>query len=250
MSNTATVQDVVTRSSVEIALRAAASPSKSRPSFFVRRIGWIALVVASGLAIAPISRSAMVNLETWTLLSNDDVTLRIQLANADRVSGSADYFEALAELSVQPETMDLEAGRIAAQAAVQADPSRAHAWALLAYLESESAGRVTPTALDALSHSMKACPLCDQDLIRWRFNFVLANWNAVPDDIRREAFNQADILRWTGQNSEFLAEMRIKAAGAGIPFDDYRLAVDTPVRIWDVAPAAETEVVNLLRPKT
>lgn len=250
MSNTATVQDVVTRSSVESALRAAALPSKSRPSAFARRMGWIALLAASAMAIAPISQSAMVNLETWTLLYTDDVALRIQLANAGRASGSAEYFEALAELSVQPATQDLDAGRIAAQASVQADPSRAHAWALLAYLESQTAGKVTPAALEALTRSMKACPLCDQDLIRWRFNYVLANWNAVPDEIRREAFNQADILRWTGQNSEFLAEMRMKAAGAGIPFDDYRIAVDTPVRIWDVAPASEAAATALLRPKT
>ena len=56
---------------------------------------------------------------------------------------------------------------------------------------------------------MDACPLCSDELISWRLNFVLANWGAIPEALRRKAFEHADLLRWVGPNTEFLAEMRI-----------------------------------------
>jgi hypothetical protein len=56
----------------------------------------------------------------------------------------------------------------------------------------------------------------------------------MPEPMRRRAFEHADLLRWIGPNAEFLAEMRVKAKQNGIPFDDYRAAVETPVRTWDI----------------
>lgn len=150
-----------------------------------------------------------------------------------------DILEATAEQSLRVSPADEGAAYLAAKKAVELDPSRAHAWAVLAHVEARQAGAINQQALDALTKSMAACPLCDQALIRWRFNFVLANWNAIPDDLRRKAFEQADILRWIGQNAEFLAEMRYKAQLAGIPYDAYRAAVDTPAPSWDIAPAAQ-----------
>src|SRR5262249_19200884 len=116
------------------------------------------------------------------------------------------------------------------------DPSRAHAWARLAFLEYQGAQAATPKAVEAIDKSMAACPLCDGELVRWRFNFVLANWSSFPDPIRRKAFEQADMLRWAGStaDADFLAEMRAKALAAGIPYDAYRSAVNTPVRTLDI----------------
>jgi hypothetical protein len=250
MSNTATISDVVTRNSVQSALKAAPKPDRAHPAFSVRTALWIALMAVSAITIVPIAWTAAVNLETWTLLQADDASVKSKLTNTGKDLASADYLETLAELGVQPATQDLEAARLAAKTAVEVDPSRAHAWSLLAYLDSVKDGKITPAALDALTRSMNACPLCDQDLIRWRFNFVLANWNAVPDELRRRAFEQADILRWIGQNREFLAEMRLKAMGAGIPFDEYRSAVETPFRTLDIGPAPQAAATDLLRPKT
>jgi hypothetical protein len=250
MSDTATVPDVVTRGSAESALKAAVRPERSNTVLAGRAALWTVLMIVSAITLIPIVRFAAVNLETWTLLQADNASIQRQLIRVGKVSAPPDYLEALAELGVQPATQDIEAAYIAARDAVKADPSRAHAWGLLAYLETQRAGKVTPASLEALTRSMNACPLCDQDLIRWRFNFVLANWNAIPDETRRRAFEQADILRWIGQNREFLAEMRMKAAGAGIPFDDYRSAVATPVRNWDIAPVPEASAAAQLRPKT
>ena len=155
---------------------------------------------------------------------------------APRLLNAAAWLETLAELALQVEPQDTDHALMAAVRATRRDPSRAGAWALQAYLETRKAKQVNAAALDALSKSMAACPLCSQELIRWRFNFVLANWAAIPDGIRRQAFEHADILRWMGDNAQFLAEMRIKAQQAGIPYDEYRSAVDTPVRTWDLAP--------------
>jgi len=150
-----------------------------------------------------------------------------------------DVLEATAEQSLRVSPADEGAAWLASKKAVEADPSRASAWAILAYVETRQAGAVNQPALDALASSMAACPLCDQALIRWRFNFVLAHWKDIPEELRRKAFEQADILRWMGQNAEFLAEMRYKAQLVGIPYDAYRAAVDTPARSWDIIPPAQ-----------
>jgi hypothetical protein len=208
-----------------------------------RAMIWTALLVIGVVTLLPIARFAALDLETWALLQADDAAVKRQLANLDPASAPADYLEALAELGVRPATENFDAAYLADVQVTKLDPARAHAWAQLAWLESRKNGKITAAALDALTRSMTACPLCSQDLIRWRLNFVLANWGAIPDDLRRQAFEQADILRWIGQNREFLAEMRVKAEGAGIPFDDYRSSVKTPVRTWDLAPAPEAQVV-------
>lgn len=150
-----------------------------------------------------------------------------------------DFLEATAEQSLRASPPDESAAYVAAKRAVELDPSRASAWAILSYVEYRQARGIGPSVLDALAKSMAACPLCDQALIRWRFNFVLSHWDDMPEDLRRKAFEHADILRWMGQNAEFLAEMRYKAQLRDIPFDTYRAAVDTPARSWDLPPAAQ-----------
>jgi hypothetical protein len=116
----------------------------------------------------------------------------------------------------------------AMQRAVAIDPSRAFAWANIAWLETIVDGRVTPEAQKALETSMTACTLCDPDLISWRFSFVLKHWAEIPEATRHLAFEQADMLRWKGDHAEFLAGMRIKAEAAD--------AVKTPVRNWELGP--------------
>ena len=95
---------------------------------------------------------------------------------------------------------------------------------------------------------MDACPLCNDEIIGWRFNFVLTNWASIPEALRGKAFEQADVLRWIGPNAEFLADMRVKALQNGIPFDAYRAAVNTPARTWDIGPAVQANTVKTTRP--
>jgi hypothetical protein len=239
MTEMAGVSNVVTRGSANGAQRAAARQERSNTVLAGRAMMWTALLIIGVVTLIPIVRFAALELETWALLQADNAAVQRQLDSINPGFAPTDYLETLAELGVQGETENLEAAYLAAAQATKADPSRAHVWAQLAWLETHKSGKVTAAALDALVRSMNACPLCSQDLVRWRFNFVLANWGSVPDDLRRRAFEQADILRWIGQNREFLAEMRVKAVGAGIPFDDYRSAVATPVRTWDLTPAPE-----------
>ncbi len=198
---------------------------------------WSSLIAAGILALAPISQFALHEIDTAMLVRADDAAVADALAQDWPHSASAAKLETLSELSLQLPTPDTGSAYAAAQRATQIDPSRAFAWANLAWLESKRAsGRVNQATLDALTKSMDACPLCSEDLIRWRFNFVLANWQYVPEAMRRRAFEQADLLRWIGPNAEFLADMRARARQAGIPFDAYRASVNTPVRTWDIGP--------------
>jgi hypothetical protein len=175
------------------------------------------------------TRYARQQAQTWALLQNSNIVL----AEDDTIVPSPDYFEVLSELATDPGS-----ALTAARRTVEADPSRAFVWTRIAWLEAERAGRPSGASLDALVKSMDACPLCSTDLIRWRFNFVLANWSAMPETIRSRAFEHAEFLSWSGENAEFLAEMRVKSGLAGIPFDAYRAAVETPVNSWIVIPEA------------
>lgn len=212
-----------------------AEVSRARSSWLRQRALWVA-TLALGVAAAGLS---------LYLFWRETASLAQAAAEPTRIaeewvrSDWPDILEAAAEQSLRVSPADEGAAYLAAKKAVELDPSRAFAWAILAYVEARQAGAVDQQALEALEKSMAACPLCDQALIRWRFNFVLANWNTIPDELRRKAFEQADILRWIGPNAEFLAEMRYKAKLAGIPYDAYRAAVDTPAPSWDIAPPAQ-----------
>lgn len=216
----------------------AAGPGVLFPTFLtIRAVLWTAVMLLAVASLVPISGFVLRELKTWSLIQADEQTIRIELNSAWPKTASAGWLEALAEFGLQVEPAEAGLAHAAAMRATAADPSRAGAWALLAHLESQRAKQVNGAALDALAKSMDACPLCSEELIRWRLNFVLANWNAVPDKLRRRAFEHADLLRWMGANGEFLAEMRVKAQRAGIPFEEYRSAVNTPARTWDLAPA-------------
>jgi hypothetical protein len=204
---------------------------------------WASLVVGGILALAPIAQFSLKEIDERMLKHADESGIAAALAQDWPHSASADKLETLSELSLELSTPDMGSAYAAAQRVTELDPSRAFAWANLAWLEAKRAsGVVNQASLNALARSMDACPLCSEELIRWRFNFVLANWPAIPDAVRRRAFEQADLLRWAGPNAEFLADMRAKAQRAGIPFDAYRAAVNTPARTWDIGPAAQPQL--------
>lgn len=200
---------------------------------------WFGLLALGAAAIVPTLGFASQNVATWSLVNASPKDARAALLADWSGSNSPDYLEALAELSLQQPVVDEAFAFLAARRATQLDPSRAFAWAMLAYLETrQTGGKINAVAIDALTKSMNACPLCDQELIRWRFNYVLTNWADMPEVLRNRAFEQADLLRWIGPNEEFLAEMRYKAGLNSIPFDAYRARVKTPARTWDIAPSA------------
>lgn len=236
MSKSTVIPDVTARGA-----SGAAAPKVLPKSLLAgRAILWAAVLLIGAATLMPIAAFASRELKTWSLVQADDHTVRTELHSAWPRRASAGWLETLAELGLQLEPQEAERAMQAAVRATRRDPSRAGSWALQAYLETKKGKQVNAAALEALEKSMAACPLCNEDLIRWRFNFVLANWAATPDELRRKAFEQADILRWMGDNGEFLAEMRIKAKQAGIPYDEYRSAVNTPVRTWDLAPVEAT----------
>lgn len=198
---------------------------------------WVALIVIGLVTLAPVVRFAAIQIRDSSLAEADEATIAAKLAEDWPARRSADYLETLSELALQLPSPDVEKALLAARRTVENDPSRAYVWATIAYLEAAKAKAANPASIEALGKSMDACPLCSAELVRWRFNFVLSNWAAIPEPMRRRAFEHADMLRWTDGNGEFLGEMQIKAQRAGLPFDAYRSAVNTPVRGWDIEPA-------------
>ncbi len=235
MADSTTFNQPAAAKAVSVRSRKAGREKKSRARQAGNFTLWAALLVGGILALAPIAQFSLHEVETAALTHADDATIVSALEQDWPHSTSADRLETLSELSLQLPTPDTGSAYAAAQRATQIDPSRAFAWASLAWLETKrGSGTVNPAAINALTKSMDACPLCDEGLIRWRFNFVLANWQAMPEAVRHRVFEQADLLRWNGPNAEFLADMRAKAWSAGVPFDSYRAAVNTPVHAWDI----------------
>lgn len=200
---------------------------------------WAALLFLGVAAIPPMISLVRDEARTLSLLAASDAEILETLATDWSAGAPPALLEALSERSLLLPKPDFGSAEAAARKAVEADSTRAHVWARLAWLETQKiGGRVNDAVLEALTQSMDACPLCSQELIAWRFNLVLANWTSIPDPLRRRAFEHADLLRWIGPNAEFLAEMRVKAKQNGIPFDEYRRAVETPVRTWDISAEA------------
>ncbi len=199
---------------------------------------WILLLVIGGGALVPVIFAAGRELSVYSLSTADNVSITQRLEQDVPASASAAYLEGLSELHLAAGEGNAERALLAARRAVEKDPGRPYAWATIAFLESRD-GKATPAAFEALEKSMDACPVCSAELIRWRLNFVLTNWSTAPEALRRKAFEHADLLRWSGDSGEFLAEMRIKAIQADVPFDEYRAAVNTPVRSWDIGPAPD-----------
>jgi hypothetical protein len=250
MADNLIASDVVTRTGGDASAKAALRHRRSPASKGGQAAMWTALIVASALTLIPIGRYAGQEIETWRLRESNEAGVRDAIAGDWMHSASADYVETISELSLNLPKADAETAYAAAQRATQLDASRSHAWATLAWLQYSKAKKVTPAVLDALTKSMDACPMCDQGLIRWRFNFVLANWSAMPEPLRTRAFEQADLLRWIGNNHLFLADMGIKAGQAGIAFDKYRMAVKTPVRTLDLGLAPEAPAASASVPQT
>lgn len=247
MADTTSFADIVVQSSV----KAAPKPVrvKSRAKRAVGVFVWIGLLTLGIAVIAPISHFTLLEAQTVALQHADDIAAGQALELDWSQSTSPDYVETVSELAMQMPVVDPGSAYVAANRAVELDPSRAFAWAQLAQLEARRAsGKVNKASLEALSKSMEACPLCSDELIGWRLNFVLANWAEIPEGLRRKAFEQADLLRWVGPNAEFLAEMRIKASQNGIPFDAYRAAVKTPARTWDIGPESQANIVKATEP--
>jgi len=212
---------------------------------------WLGGMGLFTLVLAPIGDAIARELSLQAMVVADEAAMKVYRPVMPGLTPATDSFEAISEIALSGH--DIELALSAARQAVAADPDRAFVWARLAYLETEKAGRVVPAALDALGRSLDACPLCDEELIRWRFKYVLANWREIPEDLRKRTFESADILRWTGRNADFLAEMRIKSMADGVPFDAYRAAVASPVHTWEMdyieAPAF-TPAPSGLRPTT
>ena len=113
--------------------------------------------------------------------------------------------------------------------AIKKDELQPLAYVIMSYLHAKDAGALTPEAIAALQRSVEICRLCDnQELLRWRLEFVLRNWEAIPEDLRQAAIEGADVLRWRYEDEEFLAEQDAFALRNSVPFIEYIEALESP----------------------
>jgi len=116
------------------------------------------------------------------------------------------------------------------ESALSESPSDYQSWSLLAFLRKQDSGNFSADVERDLRKSFEACPYCNKSILRWRLTFVLDNWDAASEDIRISAFSGADFLRWWHLDYDYLKTIRAEANSRGIPFDQYRRKIDTPMR--------------------
>jgi hypothetical protein len=142
---------------------------------------------------------------------------------------AAGYYDVRMRVGMRMAPSRLNGAAQSAEKVVARDPGNAFAWAVLAIAETKAEGGLTAKAEKNLRTSLKLCPMCDHDLTRLRFRFVLENWTLMPEDLRRAAFNEAETLRWSGRDAEFLAGMKLWARDHGVPYERYDALVKSPV---------------------
>src|SRR6185295_2169359 len=135
MTDISTTPDIVTRTGADAVKNGALKRQRSPAAKVGGAAIWTALMIAGALTLIPISRYAEQEIQTWTLLHANQAGIRDAIAGDWAQSASADYVEAVSELSLDLPKADTGTAFAAAQRATTLDASRAHAWATLAWLE-------------------------------------------------------------------------------------------------------------------
>lgn len=185
---------------------------------FMKLAGVLVLAV-SALSMCSFTGDA---LRTYRLSTASDETVQAILADAKQPTRSSAYHEQLAERASGLETPDTFSAQENILKALAISSNSPYAWAHLAYLRTVRAGNVTSGAVEALGQSIRRCLYCDNELIRWRLEYMLANWDELPDGFQVHARQHADILKADPLQHSYLRDIIIRAR-----FQDIDLGIAT-----------------------
>ena len=197
-----------------------------KASFLVAAISFT--IWSSATTLATLSRIEAIESDTL------DVPAHAQSLIESEKVGSAKEWTATARALIEKDQSSDDLAIRLLERALLRDRYDYHAWALLSYARTRAAGEFNSSAADALRNSIQYCRLCDDALLRWRLVFVIENWPETSEPIRVSVFEGADLLRWWHLDGDFLGNARRTALQQGIPFDEYRANVDTPVRANEI----------------
>lgn len=190
------------------------------------------IILVALLLPAWASTSTLRSMERVSALQSGSIDLLTHakfLNRKSRVVHPYEWTQTARLLTTQkPETTTLAISLL--ESALSESPNDPQAWALLAFLRKQDAGSLSLDAEQALRQSFDTCPYCSKALLRWRFSFVLENWDTASEDTRLSAFSGADFLRWWHLDYAYLKQVRDDARSRGIPFDQYRQKINTPMR--------------------
>lgn len=177
--------------------------------------------------------SSYIRIDKLQAGSVDLLTRANELQNTKEVDHPFEWIEIanlLVERSQDSDSLSIDL----LEKALEAERYHPHAWTLLSYLHTRQSRVFTSEAQDALAQSIAVCPYCDASLLRWRLTFGLRHWADLDQPTKLAIFEGADLLRWWHLDIEYLDQVRTDAIALGIPFDDLRRNVDTPVRPHEI----------------
>lgn len=102
-----------------------------------------------------------------------------------------------------PEDRDGAKQRAAALTILKARPGDVDAWLRLAYADRLLHDRLTPEGAKALDVSYSITPFAGQRAV-WRAAFVLDNWTAAPERVKRDALEEIKIIKTDPISTEAL----------------------------------------------
>jgi len=193
-------------------------------------LGVIVLSALAGVLIVSLSIFETREIETIRLADRQQTDLFIRKAKSNLNRHSPEHLIVLAERAMELDQGTAADAEVLLMSALSKDPERPFAWALLSYSRAVQNNGLNDGAIAALEQSLDYCKLCNPSLIRWRADYMIGFWTSVPHETRLEIFEGVDLLRWWHLDQAYLNDLRNRALTAGIGYDAYLRAVDTPVR--------------------
>ena len=204
---------------IETSVAAEAPEPSTNPAFLVRvqrilsdhrflKAALLLLLATSTLAMFSFTGSAF---KTNQLLTASDETIEAILSAEAQPTRNAAYHEFLAERAAALEIPDIFSAKLNVRKALEINPHNPYAWAHLAYLITFTEEAVTPEAIEALKQSIYHCLYCDIELSKWRLEYMLANWQQLPDEIHAEARHHATLLKAYPGEHAYLRDKIIRA---------------------------------------
>lgn len=123
------------------------------------------------------------------------------------VSRAAGLRDLDARLALQESPQNLDRAETRSHAALRRSPTRADAWARLAYIDATRNGALTAEGLSALNRSFVAVPFGGPSFQTWRVEFALIYWSALNDEARRHLSRAIDVLAMDSTMSEALRQI-------------------------------------------
>jgi hypothetical protein len=156
-----------------------------------------------------------------------DVVMRDAAAELTPPGPDGELYDLAAQFALLQNPDDLGKAESLTKKALMRSPARAESWARLAYIELISEGRLTDRAITYMDRSFTIEPAGYKQFMRWRLEFMFANWAVLPDPLQQQTLRSLRMFHQWKRGNEALKIVKktnnnglIERAKAALAKDD------------------------------